>query len=279
MSGVLGDLSPKQEAALQQMRELFKDDKPTKRFPMDDYLFLRFLRARDFDVDKSAKMLRATLDFRKKIGADELLETYKQPEVIEKYYPVGYHGYDRDGCPVFVDRIGSIDFKTLIRCCRRDDFRRVKVYHAERLFELCEPQTAKLGKKIERLTAVMDMSGFGLKHLWRPGVALFTEITDIYESNYPETLNYVLVVNAPRIFPVAYNLVKPFLAEATRSKVKVLGSNWRQEIEEYISPENLPTFLGGACPSCESEGPGRCHRINDGGEVPKEYFIEIEMKE
>ena len=30
-------------------------------------------------------------------------------------------------------------------------------------------------------------------------------------------------VAAPKLFPVAYNLVKPFLSEDTRKKIQVLG--------------------------------------------------------
>lgn len=32
-----------------------------------------------------------------------------------------------------------------------------------------------------------------------------------------------IILTAPKIFPVAYALVKPFLNEVTRNKVKILG--------------------------------------------------------
>lgn len=31
---------------------------------------------------------------------------------------------------------------------------------------------------------------------------------------------------APKLFPVAYNLIKPFLSEDTRKKIMVLGGKW-----------------------------------------------------
>lgn len=33
-------------------------------------------------------------------------------------------------------------------------------------------------------------------------------------------------VPAPKLFPVAYNLVKPFLSDDTRKKIMVLGGEW-----------------------------------------------------
>ena len=42
------------------------------------------------------------------VGADAMLATYKEPEVMKLYFPTGFHGYDRDGCPVLVERQGSL---------------------------------------------------------------------------------------------------------------------------------------------------------------------------
>ena len=36
------------------------------------------------------------------------------------------------------------------------------------------------------------------------------------EQNYPETLGVVLIVQAPRLFPLAWTLVKSFINENTR---------------------------------------------------------------
>lgn len=45
---------------------------------------------------------------------------------------------------------------------------------------------------------------------------------------------------APKIFPVAYNLVKHFLSEDTRKKVVVLGCEWG-----WGSPHPVPAASGG----------------------------------
>ena len=46
-------------------------------------------------------------------------------------------------------------------------------------------------------------------------------ITNVYKEIYPV---HFLCFSAPSIFPLLYNIVKPFLSEATKKKIKVLGS-------------------------------------------------------
>ncbi|PNI97891.1 SEC14L4 isoform 1 [Pan troglodytes] len=59
MSGRVGDLSPQQQEALARFRENLQDLLPI--LPnADDYFLLRWLRARNFDLQKSEDMLRRT---------------------------------------------------------------------------------------------------------------------------------------------------------------------------------------------------------------------------
>ena len=56
MSGVMGDLGPEQQKGL----EMFKGAVGTEKLPQhDDYDFLRFLRARKFDLEKALTMYRS----------------------------------------------------------------------------------------------------------------------------------------------------------------------------------------------------------------------------
>ena len=51
----------------------------------------------------------------------------------------------------------------------------------------------------------------------------------ISEQHYPELVHKLFVVRAPRVFPVAFSLVKPFLREDTREKIQVLGSTQKRK--------------------------------------------------
>ena len=51
-----------------------------------------------------------SLEWRKRIGADELL-SWTPSQVLQDYYPGGYAGVDKQGYPVWVDLASFIDFK------------------------------------------------------------------------------------------------------------------------------------------------------------------------
>ena len=51
------------------------------------------------------------------------------------------------------------------------------------------------------------------RHLWRPGLASFFRIIEVFEKNYPETMGRVLIVRAPRVFPVLWAVVSAFIGK------------------------------------------------------------------
>ena len=76
----------------------------------------------------------------------------------------------------------------------------------------------------------------------------------IAQDYYPETMGACYVVNAPMLFSFLWSIVKGFLDERTRSKVRIIGSNYREVLLENIDAENLPDFLGGTCTCSHVEG-------------------------
>lgn len=60
----------------------------------------------------------------------------------------------------------------------------------------------------------MDLEGLNMRHLWRPGVKALLRVIEVVEANYPETLGRVLILRAPRVFPVLWTLVRKSRAVA-----------------------------------------------------------------
>ncbi|XP_052545708.1 SEC14-like protein 2 isoform X2 [Tympanuchus pallidicinctus] len=157
-----------------------------------------------------------------------------------------------------------------------EDLLKNKFRDCELLRQECEKQSQKLGKKIEMVMMVYDCEGLGLKHLWKPAVEAYGELLAMFEENYPESLKRLFIVKAPKIFPVAYNLVKHFLSEDTRKKVMVLGSNWKEVLQKYIDPSQIPVEYGGTL--TDPDGNPKCpSKINYGGEVPKQYYVRDQL--
>lgn len=63
----------------------------------------------------------------------------------------------------------------------------------------------------------------------------------------------MFVVNAPFLFAGVWAIVKSFLDEKTRKKIKIIGGSFKPTLLEYVEPHVLPDFLGGTC-VCTNEG-------------------------
>ncbi|KAI1232867.1 hypothetical protein IHE44_0006047 [Lamprotornis superbus] len=220
-------------------------------------------------------MLRKHIEVRKHMDANNII-AWEPPEVIRKYMSGGMCGYDREGSPVWYEIIGPMDAKGLLFSASKQDLIKNKFRDCELLRQECEQQSEKLGKKVEMVMMVYDCEGLGLKHLWKPAVDTYGEILSMFEENYPESLKRLFIVKAPKLFPVAYNLVKHFLSEDTRKKVVVLGSNWKEVLQKYIDPAQIPVEYGGTL--TDPDGDPKCSsKINYGGDVPQHYYVRDQL--
>ena len=104
-SGWVGDMSEFQEQQLAEFKELISREQLTTDPRYDDRYLLRFLRARQFDLEKTAEMFRNFLTWWAENGVDTCLWTTRFPEMpeLKELYIHGYHGTDRDGRPVYYD--------------------------------------------------------------------------------------------------------------------------------------------------------------------------------
>lgn len=60
-----------------------------------DATLLRFLRSRDFHVEKAREMLSQSLLWRKKHAVDRILSEYVTPQVVQDYFPGAWHHHDK----------------------------------------------------------------------------------------------------------------------------------------------------------------------------------------
>ena len=88
----LGKLDMMQESKLVQLRHSIEELRGSS---VPDTTLLRFLRAREFSVEKAREMLTQSLHWRKKHQIDKLLEEYEAPQVVKDYFPGGWHHFDK----------------------------------------------------------------------------------------------------------------------------------------------------------------------------------------
>ncbi|KAG7491659.1 hypothetical protein MATL_G00006410 [Megalops atlanticus] len=259
----LGDLTPLQESCLIRLRQWLQETHKGK-IPKDEHI-LRFLRARDFNIDKAREILCQSLTWRKQHQVDYLLETWNSPQVLQDYYTGGWHHHDKDGRPLYILRLGHMDTKGLVRALGEESLLRHVLSINEEGLRRCEENTKVFGRPISCWTCLVDLEGLNMRHLWRPGVKALLRIIEVVEANYPETLGRLLILRAPRVFPVLWTLVSPFIDENTRKKFLIYAGNDYQGpggLVDYIDKEIIPDFLGGEC-MCE---------VPEGGLVPKSLY-------
>jgi hypothetical protein len=261
----LGQLTPLEESRLCELKYGLQAAHKGK-LPNDAHL-LRFLRANEFDVGKARDMVINSILWRKQHNVDKILQDFVPPPVLVQFFPGGWHHNDKEGRPVFVLRLGQMDVKGLLRSVGIEPLVKFTLSICEQGLLKTTQATKTLGQPISAWTLLVDLEGLSMRHLWRPGVQALLRIIEIVEAHYPECMGLVLIARAPRVFPVLWTLISPFINENTRKKFMINSSEAvLTELSKYIDKQYLPDFLGGTSIFMGSQG----------GHVPKTEYRPVE---
>ncbi|CAI8608824.1 unnamed protein product [Vicia faba] len=229
------------------------------------HTLLRFLKARDFDTDKTIQMWEDMVLWRKQYGTDTILQDFEFEEVEEvlQYYPQGYHGVDKEGRPVYIERLGKAYPSHLMRITTMDRYLKYHVQEFERALHEKFPACSIASKRwISSTTTILDVNGLGMKNFSPTAANLLAAITKIDSSYYPETLNRMYIVNAgPGFRKMLWPAAQKFLDAKTIAKIQVLEPKSLSKLHDIIDSSQLPDFLGG---SCKCPGEGGCLRSGKG---------------
>uniref|UniRef100_A0A158Q8A3 CRAL-TRIO domain-containing protein n=1 Tax=Elaeophora elaphi TaxID=1147741 RepID=A0A158Q8A3_9BILA len=261
----LGQLNTLEESRLCELKYGLQDTLKGK-LPNDAHL-LRFLRARDFDVARASDMVQKSVKWRKQHNVDKILQEFEAPPILKQFFPGCWHHNDKEGRPVFVLRLGKLDMKGLLRTCGMETIMKFTLSVVEQGLIKTAKATKILGAPISTWTLLVDLEGLSMRHLWRPGIQALLRIIEVAEAHYPETMGLVLIARAPRVFPVLWTLISPFIDENTRKKFMInAGEPVISELRKYIEEQYIPEFLGGTC-SCMAP---------EGGHIPKSLYKSVE---
>ncbi|KAI0751682.1 CRAL-TRIO domain-containing protein [Daedaleopsis nitida] len=249
LPGRLGNLTVPQQYALEKLKKELQQENKFVPERHDDATLLRFLRARKFDVPKAKEMLLACEQWRITFGVDDLVKNFdfKEKEAVDKYYPQYYHKTDKEGRPIYIERLGLLDIKALYQITSQERQLQRLVYEYERFLTERLPACSKaIGHPVETSCTILDLKDVSLGNFYRVKDYVM-EASKIGQDRYPETMGKFYIINAPWTFSAVWRLIKPWLDEATVAKIDILGADYKPTLLAQIPAESLPKEFGGSC--------------------------------
>lgn len=197
-----------------------------------DACMRRYLEARNWNVDKSKKMLEETVNWRSTFKPEEIRwhEVASEGET-GKVFRANFH--DCHGRTVLILRPGKQNTTSL------DNQIRHLVY-------LIENAILNLPEGQEQMAWLIDFTGWSLST--NVPIKSARDSINILQNHYPERLGVAFLYSPPRIFEAFWKIVKYFLDPKTFQKVKFVYPKNKDSVEimrSFFDVDNLPTEFGG----------------------------------
>ena len=227
-------LNPEQLKALESMRQQFLSTPiDSCGLALTDATFLRYLRARNYDVTKSSLMLRATIKWRHDFGLKDMSpwsETLQLEATTGKMY---IRGFDKDGHILLYMRPGNENTKN------HDGNMKHTVYILERAIAIMESITGQ-----QKLMMIIDYDGFSMSKA--PPFKTSKEVLDTLQNHYPERLYRAYCINAPWFMNAFWTAIWPFIDAVTKLKIQLVkGEAATSALLSVIDSKVLEKQFGG----------------------------------
>lgn len=241
---------------------------------MDEVMLLRYLRARKGSVEDAERQLRATLEWEQKYDALNCLRTWDPAlhlAIRPFWKPFGCLGRDNDGDPIIWERLGNADAAGVAQIPEifllRDE-----VFRRETLYGILDEIHEDDGRPFPMFTVVEDLTGLSLKHVQM--FPLWHRLIKTYEDHCPELIKRIILLNAPPIFPVAWNMFQRTLDENQRRKYSIPSKEKQLAcLLEHMPASSIPAYLGG---QAATHGDPECREvICPGGTIPGDLIDKL----
>ena len=223
-------------AMIADMANHFKD-KDGYGLRLDERTFMRYLRARKFDLKKSIDMLEATLQWRKEFDVLGASNAWMDKMITENETGKLYvRGTDNEGRPLLYMRPRHEN------TFEHDGNIKHLVYNLERSVACMENSRDNDGK----VCLLLDFDGYSLRNA--PPMQTSMETLNILQNHYPERLHKAYFLRPPWIFSASFSLISPFIDPVTAAKMVMLRSTKDEmtaRLLEDIDASLLETDLGG----------------------------------
>ncbi|CAL8144969.1 unnamed protein product [Orchesella dallaii] len=238
MVGVIADIE--EAGLLRQFKETVVDLK------QDDEALIRFLRARNHDLNKAEEMIRGAMEWRQQVGIDSCLK-WEFPEYYQSEMAYKFYGKDREGSPNLWVFVGKWNGKMLVDNGEGENLLRWA-------FAMIEQGLIVVKESNKQGNVIVDLQGLSYSQATHiASLKLFYHGCQKIEQCYPEIIKSVTIINAPWVFTLGFNFIKGIITRKTMEKIKILGCHkdeWMAELQSKmpnssIAPELAPKDVNG----------------------------------
>lgn len=217
---------------------------------------LRFLRARQFDIQASFEMINSDVSWRHDSGKNtlrnELGKTVLEcePSDVTKYFPTWLQGYDKQGRPISWRQFGKFEIWNILKATTLDNLVKFHAWENEQMLRLMGDASIRTNRNIETFVIIIDAEGWSMRLATSDAFAFIKEMVRIDSSHYPERLGMLIIINAPTMLSFAWRIIQNFLDEVTKAKIKIVSNpkDWKVELGNHIDMDQIPIMYGGTSP-------------------------------
>lgn len=230
----LGETDEVKCQTIHELREMIYERGECMPHRMDDDFLLRFLRARNFNINRAHRLIVRYYTFKE-----------EHPEIHQ------------DVNPVEMRHIGDEDIMTVpayrTPCGRRMMIYRMgnwdpRKYSIEEIFKatviilelgLLEPRAQILGGIV-----VFDLEGITMTHAWTITPQVASIVLSLMVAAFPMTTHAIHILHQSWIFDTMFAVFKPLIDARMNAKIFFHGSDM-ESLHRYIPPQYLPKKYGG----------------------------------
>lgn len=196
-----------------------------------------------------------------------------------EYWPVYLYGNDKSGHPVFYDDLLSIDLAETVKIFGKiangeydangededDDDKEIEHNYndPDKLLSFCcqfrlkfygkmikqkENLSKKYGTMIFRHILIMDLNNFSYYKI-ASNLSIYSRIAKKVLTTeqllFPQTCHRIYLINAPFTFQFIWKILSNFIDPITLKKIKILGTDYLDEMLNDIDIQNIPKKYGG----------------------------------
>jgi len=194
-------------------------------------------------IEKIIERIRAKIEYQKEIGHETILENeFVELPLIAQANPVCIFGQDKQGHPVLYTRPCKANYEI----CKQfpDLLKTMFIRCLEHLEAIKEKTSEQIGYDIWRHTTIIDANNLGLFDV-KSIYTTLNELAKIANYKYPESAHKIIIINADWKFRFIKALFDYLIEETTAEKVKVLGTDFYEELSVEIDENQIPRDFGG----------------------------------